>query len=382
MRLTFTGDILVEQEQFNALQGKPYDEIMLPMAEVFSKTDYLIGNLETPVAGEELGYTSHMWSFNTPQAIVASLKKAGFKLLTTANNHCLDRGVKGLEQTLATLDAYNIDYTGTQADPKGKRFYEINEGRHHIAILSYTYGTNAAFNQHYLDSSQLWMVNLFQPQEKRAKPIPTYNIPARLCRKIRTLASYYRPRLYKDLIKADINAARANGAESVIMCLHTGGQYAATPSKQTQYIVKWLFQNGVDIIIGNHEHVIHKAEWLNNKFCAYCLGNFTATPGSAASSMQEDAISNKTDYSILPNLDFNDGSQIPEVGFQIVKSIVGNDNISRVYPLYELISNEQDLAIRNALIVDNEWIVKKVTGIALNTSVPVQPEYKIPFSQS
>ena len=40
MRLTFTGDILVEQEQFNALQGKPYDEIMLPMAEVFSKTDY------------------------------------------------------------------------------------------------------------------------------------------------------------------------------------------------------------------------------------------------------------------------------------------------------------------------------------------------------
>lgn len=48
MRLTFTGDILVEQEQFNALQGKPYDEIMLPMAEVFSKTDYLIGNLETP----------------------------------------------------------------------------------------------------------------------------------------------------------------------------------------------------------------------------------------------------------------------------------------------------------------------------------------------
>lgn len=57
MRLTFTGDILVEQEQFNALQGKPYDEIMLPMAEVFSKTDYLIGNLETPVAGEELGYT-------------------------------------------------------------------------------------------------------------------------------------------------------------------------------------------------------------------------------------------------------------------------------------------------------------------------------------
>ena len=157
------------------------------------------------------------------------------------------------------------------------------------------------------------MVNLFQPQEKRAKPIPTYNIPARLCRKIRTLASYYRPRLYKDLIKADINAARANGAESVIMCLHTGGQYAATPSKQTQYIVKWLFQNGVDIIIGNHEHVIHKAEWLNNKFCAYCLGNFTATPGSAASSMQEDAISNKTDYSILLNLDFNDGSQIPEV---------------------------------------------------------------------
>ena len=176
------------------------------------------------------------------------------------------------------------------------------------------------------------------------------------------------------MIKADINAARANGAESVIMCLHTGGQYAATPSKQTQYIVKWLFQNGVDIIIGNHEHVIHKAEWLNNKFCAYCLGNFTATPGSAASSMQEDAISNKTDYSILLNLDFNDGSQIPEVGFQIVKSIVGNDNISRVYPLYELISNEQDLAIRNALIVDNEWIVKKVTGIALNTSVPVQPE--------
>ena len=66
-------------------------------------SDYLVGNIETPIAGEQNdGYTHSRWCFNTPEAALDALKKTGFDLITLANNHAMDRKQAGV---LATLDA-------------------------------------------------------------------------------------------------------------------------------------------------------------------------------------------------------------------------------------------------------------------------------------
>ena len=93
IRLTFTGDILIEPEQKEAIcsHSDGFDTIFRNILSSFSLSNYIIGNLETPLAGEELVYSSHKWSFNTPDCLAESLKKAGFNLLTTANNHTVKK---------------------------------------------------------------------------------------------------------------------------------------------------------------------------------------------------------------------------------------------------------------------------------------------------
>lgn len=75
-----------------------YDRIFEKVAYVLKDSDYVVGNLETPIAGEELEYTKEPTVFNTPLAFAQSIKKAGFDFVSIANNHCLDRGVIGLKK--------------------------------------------------------------------------------------------------------------------------------------------------------------------------------------------------------------------------------------------------------------------------------------------
>ena len=72
-----------------------------------------MGSLETPLAGRKAKYTCEDTNLNTPDDILYSLKEMGINMLTTGNNHALDRGKKGLIRTLETLDRYGFDHIGT-----------------------------------------------------------------------------------------------------------------------------------------------------------------------------------------------------------------------------------------------------------------------------
>lgn len=377
MRITFTGDILVEKEQLHVIGEGDYRAIFSPLKDMFSKSDIIVGNLETPIAGKDLGYTDHKWCFNTPENLLDALKDSGFNILTTANNHCLDRGVEGLKRTIRNLDKYEFQHTGTRLSNKDKNYCSIETPQGKIALMSYTYGTNASFNKNYLTKSERKLVNLFQPQEKSYRPISRFNIPLRAINKLRRTYGFRFNNYFPDL-KKEIKKVKLSGAETIIMCLHIGGQYMPTPINHTRHVVKWLLKNGVDIVIGNHEHVIHPMEWVNNKFVAYCLGNLTATPESESASMIDLARINKTDYNIILHLDINADYAIPIISFQIAKIVTGGDGISRTFLLYDLIMRENDSNKRKELINDNNWIVRKVIGNNAR-NISLRQEYKLPF---
>src|SRR5690625_470960 len=86
-----------------------FDKVFEVMKPTFEKSDYVIGNLETISAGNELGYTNHIYSFNTPKQFIRSIKDSGIDMVTTATNHSLDRGIKGLKENLLTLEKYNLE---------------------------------------------------------------------------------------------------------------------------------------------------------------------------------------------------------------------------------------------------------------------------------
>ena len=104
--------------------------------------DLAIGNLELTLAGPP--YTGYP-QFGSPDALGTTLKDIGFDVLVTANNHCVDRGRKGLERTIMMLDSFKIAHTGTFVDSLARVNESpliVEKNGFKLAILNYTYGTN------------------------------------------------------------------------------------------------------------------------------------------------------------------------------------------------------------------------------------------------
>lgn len=87
----------------------PYFAEVKPILE---QGDWVMANLETPIAGKEFGYTGYP-TFNAPIELAEALKNAGFNLFSTANNHSLDKGERGLLRTLEHLKSLDLQAIGT-----------------------------------------------------------------------------------------------------------------------------------------------------------------------------------------------------------------------------------------------------------------------------
>lgn len=365
IKISFVGDLMCEMEQNKIAHVRDdiynYDSILENVRDSLNDCDYLVGNLETPIAGKELVYTNHIWSFNTPKEYVTALKNNGFNLLTTANNHCLDRGISGLIKTIDNLDSIGIEHTGTYKKIDEEKYLIKNIGGIKIAFFSYTYGTNAAFNKHYLNKNELGLVNLFQPQEIECSK---YNIKQRLKRKIN---NKYKYKKYLSLLENDIKKVK-NNVDLIVMCMHSGGQHNLEPEEYTKNLVEKLFKMGINIIVGCHPHVIHQMEWRNNKnLVAYSLGNFICTPGTSSSPLDK-----MSDYSIKLNLFLeknNDGVDIKKVSFNIMKSLCDKYKDTRIYLLSDLIDKNKNSDNIDILIEDNNIVYSKFTGKNIKTTV-------------
>lgn len=394
LKISFTGDIMCEAIQIRAHKldnGKyDFDEIFFDVKEYFKDSDYIVCNLETPIAGEELGYGNKKYSFNTPDEFLDSIKKMGVNLVSTANNHCLDRGVEGLRNTIHALDRYEINHIGTYIDKNKGFIKEINDIK--IGFLSYTYGTNAFANNNYLKKNQKYMVNLFQRQELGNRFVRMcYKNPYKLySRMYKIFERIFYPeqlkrqvyerkessRSYLRAMKKEIELLKKKGAEYIIMCAHIGGQYNQVPSKETKELVDKIVSYGVDAVIGNHEHVINKCDlrnMRNNVIKTYSLGNFSGLAG-----VLKEPYDKLSEYSIIFNIYLNKEEskiKVNKVGFTIAKSIKECENKIKTVLLYDLIQNASGEE-KNKLIDDN----LKIYNIFLNkdvTEVDLKKEYYI-----
>ena len=111
-KITFIGDIMCEEPLQNASKkGASYhfDQVFEGCKRLFSESDYVVGNLETVFAGESAGFTKDLFSFNSPDDFAYALAKSGIHMVTTAQNHILDRDRAGLLRTLRVLDEVGIE---------------------------------------------------------------------------------------------------------------------------------------------------------------------------------------------------------------------------------------------------------------------------------
>ena len=200
--------------------------------------DLAIANLEVTLAGPPYqGYPQ----FSSPDALARQLQTSGFDALVTANNHCIDRGKKGLDRTIAQLDSLGMPHTGTFVDSTARVNQTplmIRKNGFYLALLNYTYGTNGI-------------------------PIPKGSI-------VNLLDTA--------LMRRHIEIAKALKPDAIIVFTHWGTEYQSLPEKRQIDLTEFCFRLGVQLVIGAHPHVIQPMEWRKeqNQFVAYSLGNFVS----------------------------------------------------------------------------------------------------------
>lgn len=220
LRIVFGGDIMGHSTLVaSGLQtdgSYDFEPCFEYVRDYIESADLAVANLEVTLAGKP--YTSYPY-FSSPDALALAARNVGFDIVTTANNHCLDKGKAGLERTLAVLDSLGVKHLGTYMD-EGAREREhplmVEKNGIRMALLTYTYGCNGFV------ASRPNVVNLTDTA----------------------------------VMRKDLEKAHALGADFVVTMMHWGIEYEVRGNGEQVRLAKWLMNNGSDIVIGGHPHVV------------------------------------------------------------------------------------------------------------------------------
>jgi hypothetical protein len=198
--------------------------------------DLAIANMEE-VAVKNWTYHPHGTVFTGNPAYLAGIEHAGFDWVSMGNNHVGDFGPAGVLQSMGYLTQYGLLHGGAGANTAAAhRPSIVTVGGVKVALLSYD--TIA----------------------------PVYNATATKAGSARMTDAW---------LRHDIEAARAAGAQVVIVWPHWGVEYTTGPTLTQQTLAHDAIDAGADLVIGNHPHWAQAMEVYRGKPIWYALGNFT-----------------------------------------------------------------------------------------------------------
>jgi len=350
-RLTAVGDIMMHLPQTKAgydvnTQTYQFDSFFTEVASLLSAGDWVIGNLETPLSDNDpRGYTGFP-EFNAPPELADALKTAGFNILTTANNHALDRRERGIISTLEHVKSRHIVPIGTAAtQEEAEQLHIITHNEISMAILAYTYGTNGIP----IPEGKSYLVSLIDEQK----------------------------------MIDDIKKARDSEVDLVTIALHFGNEYQPLPTKEQQSLVEALFRAGADIILGSHPHVLQPYEvkeiirndgTLAQGIVIYSMGNFISN---------QDRIRNNkkpTDVGVIFEINirkhFPEGrieyKEITALPTYVHKWMINGKQAYRVLPLESVLTERTDSLLKEQDFLRLDGYYQEAVRHLAAMTVPVQ----------
>ncbi|WP_019153882.1 CapA family protein [Robertmurraya massiliosenegalensis] len=247
IQIAAAGDIMFHDTQLKSgydegSNSYDFKSVFEDVKNIISTADLAIANFETTTAGDAQPYTGYP-VFNSPDEVIDAIQHAGFDVLTTANNHSLDTGSKGLKRTVEVINTKGLETVGTYSKKPESRILIKEVKGIKIAILSYTEMINSVGTQYAPDELND-MINMMD----------------------------------KDKVIQDIQEAKDSGADLIMAFMHWGNEYEENPSEKQIEYAELMAQEGVNIILGSHPHVIQKSEYIEvgeqKSFVIYSMGNF------------------------------------------------------------------------------------------------------------
>lgn len=319
INLLMVGDILlhdrVEECAVQEDGSYNYDVIFDSVLDDIQAADLAIVNQEVIIGGEELGVSGYP-AFNAPFEMGDALVKAGFDVVCHGTNHALDKGRKGLlscisfwKETYPQIAVLGINETAEEQN----EIYVYEQDGIKVAILNYTYGTNGI-------------------------PLPD-DMPF-------AVDMLDEAKVISDIQKAE------QIADFTVVCPHWGTEYVLEQTAEQERWADIFLENGVDLVIGTHPHVIEPVEMLtdektgNQMLVYYSIGNFVNWTGESGSGKADRMVGGMADVTI--GLDESGNAVITDYGVTAVVTHVSY-GVNGVYTM-RLADYEQELSLESEIV--------------------------------
>ena len=204
------------------------------------QADFAYVNQESPIGGDDKPYSGFK-QFNTPSDVTKAIVDSGFNIINGANNHSLDQGDSGVTNHINAWKPYRHDvlFSGVfKSQKESEAVHTITRNGITVSLLCYTYGTNGQISQY-------------------PYTVKTFD---------------------EATIKKDVRKAKEH-SDAVIVSAHWGNENHTMPNEKQQKYAQLFADEGVDVVLGMHPHVIQPVKWVKGKnqhrtLVAYSLGNF------------------------------------------------------------------------------------------------------------
>ncbi|MEG1058592.1 MAG: CapA family protein [Clostridia bacterium] len=257
------GDIYVTTNMLKgSKEGSSYDFTLgtESVKTVLKDFDVVTASLATPVADKGLGYSSNN-IYNTPVEILDTIKEMNVSTIATATKHAMDKGEKGITQTLANIKEKGINQVGIGTDTRSEPVI-ISKNEINIGVLSYTSKSNVK-----LSKKQDMLINILDEEE----------------------------------LKKDINFLKEKNVDYIVSYLNTAQDTSLMTKGEQKSDVEKLFAAGVNVVLGTGSTVVQEDVQdeidINNEkshvYAIYGLGDFMGTYKSADNQL-----------SIISNIEF------------------------------------------------------------------------------
>ena len=257
IKISSLGNIIFHEKQLQGAKtetGYDFSESFKYVKDILRDTDLGVAVLETTLKGD--GNYSGFPLFNSPDEVLTALKDSGINMVNLGTNHIWDGGIDAFTRTVKVTKEQGIGVSGVRENVNDPRYEIIEVNEEKIGMISYVYETGMVDGKSTINSI----------------PISESNKAL-----LNTFAYDKLDKFYEDIQK-NIEAMQSEGVGLTIVAMHWGEEYDNEPSSYQMEIAKKLNEMGVDIVLGNHPHVIQPYEIMTNSqekktFVIYGQGN-------------------------------------------------------------------------------------------------------------
>lgn len=244
VELVAVGDIMLDRALGQAIAA---GDTLFPFAHVapiLQAADVTVGNLESAL-GDVGQPANKSYAFRAPPQAAQSLAQAGFDIVSLANNHGMDYGSEALLQGLSLLSGEGIATIGAGADSdRAHRPYITEVNGLVLGFLGYV-NVPVEGRAPYFDTAS-WTAGPDMPGLAWADPT---------------------------IIAHDVSTLQEQ-VDHVIVVLHSGYEYAPSPSPEQVAAARSAVDAGASLVIGHHAHILQGVEFRGDGVIVYGLGNF------------------------------------------------------------------------------------------------------------